>query len=105
MGEVIGLGGVEGAFDCCPNPEMFPFRCSDCGHVMAYCVESNDLFPDLHHLELIAEGVNSLDRTQPAFRCPRCGHVFEYYFLRNEAYRVTRGELVERGLGHLLAQR
>lgn len=105
MGEVIGLNDVEGDFNCCGNEEMFPFKCGGCGHVMAYCVESSDLFPDLHDLSAIAEGVNSLDPSRPAFACPRCGHAFEYYFLRNEAYRVTREDMIEEGLGHLLSKR
>ena len=105
MSEVLGPGDIEGDFDCCGNAEPFPFKCSNCGLVMAYCIESNDLFPNLHNLEEIAEGVNSLDRTQPAFTCPRCMHIFEYYFLRNDAYRVTREEMIEHGLGKLLVKR
>lgn len=102
MAEVIGQGDIEGDFNCCSNADPLPFKCSNCGHIMVYCVESSDLFPNLHHLdEFVA--INATDRTRPAFSCPRCGHVFEFFFPRNEAYRVTREELVERGLGHLLA--
>ena len=102
MGEIIGLP-VEGAFNCCPNAEPLAFKCSSCGHIMAYCIESNDLFPDLNNLTEIAVGVNSLDPTRPAFSCPRCGHEFEYSFLRNENYRVTREEMIEQGLDYLVS--
>ncbi len=100
MRELIGLS-IEGDFSCCPNAEPYAFKCSNCGHIMAYCIESNNLFPDLNNLEKI-EVVNSTDPTRPAFHCPRCNHTFEYYFLSNEAYRVTREEMIEHEFGHLL---
>jgi hypothetical protein len=105
MGEVIRSGDIEGDFNCCPNAEPFPFKCSDCDHIMTYCLECNDLFPNLHDLKEMATEVNSLDRMRPAFACPRCGHSFEYRFLKNAAYRVTREEMIQHGLGHLLLKR
>lgn len=101
MAKNIGLR-VEGDFDCCTNAEPFAFKCNSCGHIMAYCLESSNLFPNLNNLEEIAVGINATDAARPAFRCPRCGHTFEYYFLRNEAYRVTLEEMIEHGLDHLL---
>src|SRR5688572_27953135 len=101
MRDLIGLQ-VNGEFECCPNYWTFAFKCSNCGHIMGYCIESSDLFPDLHNLQEIAVGVNSLDPTRPAFNCPRCGHSFEFSFLRNSAYRVTPKELIAQGLSHLL---
>lgn len=105
MGEVIGLGDIEGDFNCCTNADPYPFKCSNCGHIMAFCFESDALFPNLHDLGEIDEDVNSFDSTRPAFVCPRCGQAFEYYFIRNDAYRVTREEMVAHGLGHLLFKR
>lgn len=105
MSETLGLGDIEGDFKCCSNAWPYPFKCSRCGHVMAFCVETDDLFPNLHDLGEIAEGVNAHDPGRPIFECPRCGHSFEYYFMENEAYRVTRQEMIDRGFGHLLVER
>lgn len=86
--QIIGLD-VKGDFNCCGNHKPLAFKCSNCGLIMAYCIESEDLFPNLNNLDEIAVGVNALDPTRAAFSCPHCGHSFEYPFLRNEAYRVT----------------
>jgi hypothetical protein len=99
----LGPGNIEGDFNCDPNADPYPFKCSDCGHVMVYCVECNTLFPDLHRLEQYAP-TNSLDSSRPAFACPRCAHVFEFSFLRNRAYRVTRDDMIRAGLQHLLVK-
>jgi hypothetical protein len=100
----LGQGDISGNFGCCPNPDLFPFKCSDCGRIMAICMETNDLFPDLqNHEHYVA--VNSTDRARPAFQCPDCPHEFEYRFLYNTRYRVTRREMIDAGLGSFLAQR
>lgn len=89
-------------FDCCTNQELEPLKCPSCKHIVVWCYESSDLFPDLHNLEYISGEVNRFDPNQPAFHCPQCGYPFEYYFPQNPIYKVTRQDLYEQGLAFIL---
>ena len=97
-------GDFEFQLGCCSNFEPYPFKCSECGHVMVYCVECSTLIPDLHHLDRDAPDFNATDASRPAFQCPWCAHSFEFYFPRNRAYRVTRDDLIRAGLRHFLVE-
>ena len=92
----------DSRFECCPNREPKPFKCSQCGLPFVYCMECSTVYPDLPDTTRFDDQHNATDSSRPSHRCRRCGYVFEYAFIRNRRYRVTRAEWIAAGLGELL---
>ncbi len=91
-------------FGCCGDEDLYPFKCSACGHIMVFCYECDTLYPDLKDTRVINRDTNPFDPTLPAFHCPNCGHEFEYYFIKNPSYHVTFAEWINAGHAGLLTQ-
>ena len=90
------------AFGCCGDEDLFPFKCSGCGHVMVFCYECDTLYPDLSDTSARRTEINSFYPERPIFSCPRCGYLFEYRFMSNPSYLVSTAEWRSAGYGSLL---
>jgi hypothetical protein len=88
-------------FHCCGDEDLYPFKCSRCGHVMVFCYECDTLYPNLLNLSQ-KHHPNAFDPKMPSHSCPSCGYLFEYYFMKNEEYKVTVHEWAQAGFQHLL---
>jgi hypothetical protein len=103
INDVLGPAHLdEDRFRCCPNRDVFPFKCSQCRLPFAYCMECNTVYPYLPDTTRTDEAHNATDSSRPSHRCKGCGHAFEYGFMRNRKYQVTRAEWDTAGLGGLL---
>lgn len=90
-------------FSCCGDEDLFPFKCSVCGHIMVFCYECDTLYSDLRDTSQNNEvEINNFDPKRPIFSCPKCHHDFEYYFMKNPKYEVSREEWLRSGYGRLL---
>jgi len=90
-------------FNCCGDEDLFPFKCSGCGHIMVFCYECDTLYSDLKDTCRNNEvAINNFDPKRPSFSCPKCSWDFEYYFMKNPEYGVSREEWLKAGYGRLL---
>ncbi len=88
-------------FHCCGDEDLYPFKCSQCGHIMVFCYECDTLYPDLsdpsqHHPCTLSPG-------EPVFSCPSCSHPFEVHFMQNNEYKVSIHEWLNAGFQQLLS--
>jgi len=81
-------------FHCCGDEDLYPFKCSNCGHIMVLCYECDTLYP---YLTNTSEKTypNTFDPRLPSHSCPNCGYLFEYYFIKNKyesSYLFLKGK-------------
>lgn len=99
-----GTDLAAGYFNCCPNADPRPYKCSECGLPHVFCAECDTVYSSLPDTSRYHPDVNHFDSRQPSHRCLRCGHAFEYAFLRNASYGVTLREWRSAGLEALLLE-
>lgn len=88
-------------FHCCGDKDLYPFKCSNCNHIMVFCYECDTLHDDLDELNKNSSysgniPINSFDPHTPIFPCPKCGYKFEYFFMKNGKYKVSVDEWISK---------
>ena len=89
-------------FHCCGDEDLYPFKCSNCNHLMVFCYECGTLYSELSNLSKTDTTVNHFNPDKPSFLCPKCSYGFEYYFMNNPSYHITFQEWIAAGYSHLL---
>ncbi len=85
-----------GAFNCCGDEDLLPFKCAHCGTLFVLCYECETLYTDLHDL---------MQRRAPNLKdysCPSCSREFADIF-RDPTHRSAFSEWDAAQLAHLIS--
>lgn len=83
-------------FDCCREPDLFPFKCVRCGQLLVFCEACEVIYTDL--FDLARRQLPGLD--DPA--CPACERSFAGNLYRDEPYRSEFAEWKAAGVSQLV---
>jgi hypothetical protein len=84
-------------FQCCDSVDPYPFKCSVCGQIMAFCYECDTLYPDLQDTNIMKLHIGQFD-------CPKCKQPFEYDLHDKQNHTATPEEWTEAGYEYLLTE-
>lgn len=95
-GPSSGASADPQMFACCSRKQLQLFKCPACFWFMCYCSGCQSVFTDLRNCSQTSAVIKG------QFHCPRC-----YYdakeFWREPGARITRQEIIDDGLEHVLA--
>ncbi|TWT67587.1 hypothetical protein [Allorhodopirellula solitaria] len=85
-----------GAFNCCGDEDLLPFKCVHCGTLFVLCCECETLYTDLY--DLTQRRFPNLDD----YSCPSCSREFGDIF-RDPVHRTAFPEWDSAQLAHLIS--